>query len=348
MTVPRLHATLLDMIRPLFAGSMLLLPTIAMAANITLIPTQELTYAEENRRIMATGTQALQLEGSGDRLVLSYTSAVPIDVDLAPMVQGSSYNPADLMHTTLPAGEDIVATVDLTRTAAWHPWRNRYFAGFFVQDRTSDVTLRSTEILPSRFGATVLAAMRHLGQGETFHVTAPHSLRGYLLLGVPLSLLLGLLTLFAALLYWRRGTSAVLLVALLSTLVYGLRWNVDLLKFSVQHLWEWETQSTYAIADSAYTVAEELRAEAGRGRTPHGLSVCTRSTNFVAKLLHYALYPLPVSVRSEDAGKSSHVLVKQMNDWSYEGGILRCGQLQGPATLIRTFEDGSVLFTSST
>lgn len=332
--------------RRLLVGGLVLLPSVAWAAETVLIPVERPSFEEENRRLAASGKQTLTLTGRGDRLRVTYTSAVPIDLDVAPMIGGTSFHPFDLRFTTLPPGIGVSATVDLTRTSDWTPWKDQYYVALSVPKSNDSVRIDAMQILPARAGTILSAGVRHFFQSEPFYVNTPHSLSGYAILSLPVSLLLGILTVLVVFVRWRRGTETILGVIIIALLLYAARWNVDLLRFSIGHLAAWETEFQYGEAGSAYEVAQVIREEERRGRGPVGLFVCTSSSNFTAKLLRYALFPLPVWWTQDGVTQSSHILVRQAGDWWYRDGVLHCGPAEGRATLLKTFSDGSQLFTS--
>lgn len=324
-----------------------LIPSLCFAATVVnLTPTLELDHTSAMRRLSAAKSQSMQVDGNGSTLFLSYSTSVPIDIDVAPIVTGTSFNPSDLAHTTLPAGQDMEAHIDLTQAPSWSPGGSKYYVGFFMSQEDSDAELREIKVLPSSVLGTAGIAFRHLLHGEEFQASTPHGMRGYLVLGVALSTILGIITLIAACIWMWRGRLAVITICVLGMLIYGVRWNIDLLRFSATNLFTWVVDGRYGHLGSGYEIAQELRKEEERGRPPVGVFVCTGTTDFLTKFLRYEIYPIPISIVTEDVQKSSHVLVTNIGDWKYENGMLHCGRIDGKATKVREFADGSVLFTT--
>ncbi len=335
-------------VRHFLIGAILLAtPVAGFAEQVMLTPSLELDQASAERRLGSPKTQNMQVEGIGSRLRITYSSSLPIDVDVAPMVRGSSFDPADLAHTTLPAGTNMTALIDLTVAPSWKPWGATYYLAFFVNAEEVDAEMQEIAIASGGIGALFGAAFRHLASVEEYQVATPHALRGHKMVGLSLSFLLGLLFIVAVIVLCirKKGTAAVLSVCLCAILFYAAIFGLDTLRFTTGHMSEWWGQHSYAQAGSIFAVAEELQAEDARGHTPKGVYVCTTSTDYVTKVLRYLLYPVPVSIAAEDVNTSTHMLVSDTADWSYEKGLLHCGRIDGPATKVREFPDGSVLFS---
>ncbi len=333
-------------VRLFLIGAILLAtPVAGFAEQVMLTPSLELDQAAATRRLGSPKTQTMQVEGAGAQLKITYSSSLPIDVDLAPMVKTSSFDPADLGHTTLPAGKDMIALIDLTVAPSWKPWGSRYYVAFFVNAENVDAEMQEITVVRGGVGSILNAAFRHLFEAEEYQVATPHALRGHRIIGFSLTLIMGLATLLAAVIVRKKGTRMIITTCFLGILAYSTVFGLDVLRFTVGHASEWWGQYTYAQAGSVYQVADELRAENARGHEVKGIHVCTTSTDYMTKVLRYLLYPTPVSIAAEDVNTSTHMLVTGIGDWSYENGLLHCGRIDGPATKVREFVDGSVLFS---
>ncbi len=315
--------------------------------EVHLTPTLELNQEDAARRLASPKTQTMQVEGAGAKLKITYSSSLPIDVDIAPMVKTSSFDPADLGHTTLPAGQYMVALIDLTVAPSWKPWGSRYYLAFFVNAQNVDAEMQEITVVPGGFGTIFKTAFRHLFEVEEYQVATPHALRGHRIIGFSLTFLTGLALILAVVVLFvrKKGSDAILAACMMAVLFYSAVFGLDALRFTTDHLGEWWGQHTYAQAGSVYQVADELRAENERGHAVQGVYVCTTSTDYMTKVLRYLLYPTPVSIAAEQVNTSTHMLVTGIGDWSYENGLLHCGRIDGPATKVREFADGSVLFS---
>ena len=347
-TFPIIRYTPPVRIRLFLIGALLLAaPVAAFAEQVMLTPSLELDQASIARRLSSPKTQTMQVRGAGAKLKIAYSSSLPIDIDLAPMVAGSSFDPADLGHTTLPAGKDMVAMIDLTVAPSWKPWGSTYYVAFFVHAEKIDAEMQEITVVPGGLGSVIGAAVHHLLEPEEYQVATPHALRGHRIIGVSLTLIVGLATLIALayLLIRKREVRSMVLAGFIGLLFYSFWFGLDILRFTTGHVSAWEKDHTYAQAGSIYEVADELKAEDARGHAVKGVYVCTTSTDYMTKVLRYLLFPVHVSIAAEDVNSSTHMLITGIGDWTYTEGKLHCGRIDGPATKVREFADGSVLFS---
>lgn len=321
-----------------------------LALPLSITPTFDLTAEEAQARATAAEHTDLVFEGRGDRLAIRYTSTVRIDVDLAPRRRGSGFDPAEMLHATLPPGTHE-AVIDLTPTPGWSPFHQEYLVSFFSPAGGEEAEIEDVTFLPWTWGSVLRALSAHLRIREVFQVSTFHALRGYNILGFSVAFLVGALTSIAAVLvFLRRGSQKALLPILMTAsigcLAYSAWFGVDLARFTAENLREWYGEGTYGKAGAALQVAEAVRREERKSMTPLFIEVCHDSTDFYTKMLRYALYPIPVSMKPEDIPRATHVVVAQKLQWSFRDGILTCGNITGPATKLRSFPDGSILFVS--
>lgn len=333
--------------RTLLIGFLLLLsPVAGFAQEIVITPVTELEAADAERRFAATNTSNVAVEGRGGYLRIEYSSSHAIDADIAPMVVAGKFDPSDLVHFTLPAGKDQRVLVDLRQSPSWSPWKSRYYLAFYEPAKGARVDINTLRTEPAGLGKALAAALQQLQRREEYQASTPHKLQGYGGIGISLAFIIGVAGILAALATYRnKGITGFLAAGVIATGLYGLWFGTDLLRWSVGHASSWITQGTYGQAESMYLVAEELQEEAERGHPANGVFVCTNSTDFRTKILRYLVFPVPVSIQAEDVNNVTHMLVDDISDWSYQNGVLHCGRIDGPATKVREFADGSVLFS---
>lgn len=315
-----------------------------IAASPDLIP------EEAQFRVDAQQINPVTIEGSGDRLEITYISPDPIALDIAPQRRGSSVDPAEILHVTLPAGEHT-AIVDITATPGWSPLRQAYVFWSFTTEKGAKAEISGIRFLPASYGSILNAALHHLSIRETYQVSLHHTLRGTMTLGWPFALPVGILTLVAAGVISRLRRRAFVLPALITlsigALLFGAWSGIDLTRFTVSNLRDWYGKGIYSQAGSAALVSERFRKEARRSSDSPLLYVCHDKSDFYPKMLRYFLYPLPVSSKPEDVMHATHVIVARTLSWKYKEGLLTCGGLSGNAKKIAEFPDASVLFAAA-
>ena len=327
-------------------SAFLLLSTPAFAETFVL--QAEPALLRDNTAILAANRQSTEgiVEGPGDTLRIFYGSSVPLEGFLAPLLEGGSYNHGDMLYFHLPPSADGQALVDITAIPSWSPRHAAYFLTFVSASEETDavfreITLSSDNSLPHLFGVI----LRHFFTPERFRVSSFHLLFGYRILNIPFTVMIGLLLFLAVgcVLYAKRASTALLPTGLATILcfllLYQARFAVDLGVLSFRHLREWYGQHTYAQAGSMYAIAEEMP------RDTQGIVVCFDSTDYDGKLLRYLLSPIPVYLANQSNRPFDRIYVSKKLDWSYEDGILTCGDVHAPAQLEQEFPDGSSLFS---
>lgn len=322
---------------PCKAENMKIRPVLALSSDQSQILASYKEYSEGS------------VQGAGSRLQISYHSGSPLNGYIA-ILEGTTYNPANLYHFLLPADASGTATIDLTALTTWNPAVHSYYLNFLSDADRTDTEFTQMQFLQTTASDLIGASLQHLIQVEPYWISSAHLLRGYTILGIPFSILLELLTLIIiGIILLRKGTHAaapVLCILIASTFFYALRFDIDLLVYTKRHLNEWWSNHTYGEARDLYSVSNALKGDiALHPEISASVSVCFDSTDYYAKLIRYLLYPIPVSITGSIDHSSTHVLVTRKIDWKYDGGILTCGTSNRLARKIQSFDDGSVLFS---
>jgi hypothetical protein len=213
----------------------------------------------------------------------------------------------------------------------------------------------STLEIENKGSATPLIALRQAMTAEPYTPSSFHALRGYRTLGLPVAVLLGIATLLicalAALFAPKdRRFQTGILILLCGMGLYQLRFSVDLLRFTNQHMHEFE-KGTYDEAGSVSGIADVIQEIATPTST---VFVCRnqQGANFREKLLRYFSYPIRISSEAKDAALANYAIVLDATEWSLttmtENGAsvqkLVCGSLKRTAQRLTSFPDGSILF----
>ncbi len=319
------------------------------AENVRIRPV--LALSSDQSSILASYKEYSEgsVQGAGSKLRISYHSSSPLNGYIA-ILEGTTYNPANLYHFLLPADAGGTATIDLTALTTWNGSAHSYYLNFLSDADDTDAEFSQMQFLQTTAGDLIGASLQHLMQVEPYWISSAHFLRGYTILGIPFSILLELLTLIViGIILLRKGTRAlapVLCILIASTFLYALRFDVDLLVYTERHLNEWWRKHTYGEARDLYSVSDALKNDiALHPETSASVNVCFDSTDYYAKLVRYFLYPIPVSITGKQEDKMTHVLVTRKTQWSYDGTILHCGEINQRAKRIQTFNDGSALFS---
>jgi hypothetical protein len=148
-----------------------------------------------------------------------------------------------------------------------------------------------------------------------------------------------------------RRLQAFLIVILVIHALYGLRFSVDLVRFTHEHLSAY-ARGEYDEAGSIYMVAPVVQELAAKNPTETTLFVCRSGTNYKEKILRYFVYPTVVSSDASSAAGADFALAMDTDKWSVEtvtesGNVdqfLLCGDLRLKAQTLESFPDGSILF----
>lgn len=286
--------------------------------------------------------------GGGRWLRITYKSDVPIAGFIVPLREGAQYNPLDMLRFDLP--ERWIATtvdIDLSVSPSWNAVPKDYRLTMASPAAETAPVVSQLQILPADATDTASAFVRHMTEPESFVISTYHYLRGYRILGT--NALPILATVFAlvciALALWKRTMVFMPLVVLAfgAHLAYGARVDVDLVRLSAAHAQAWAADETYEEAGQTYAVARLIASQALLGDVR--VATCFDSTDYTAKVLRYAVLPVPVQIGTTGDMVPTHVAVMNSIDWAYESGRLRCGAIDAPAVLLREFSDGSRLFS---
>lgn len=287
--------------------------------------------------------------GRGAFLKIVYSSSIELNGYVAIMHDDATYNPAEMNSFTLPADSDGTAIIDLRTLPTWTPGTHIFYLSFLSSSAQTDTQFKEMTLIAPQFTDTISAAFSHLFAVEPYWVSSAHLLRGYSMLHVSFSLILGIiLVLLTVIVILRKRSASIPLILtwlLLFSFFYSTRVAADLAIHTVAHIKDWSTSHTYAQAGDLYSAAEVLKKDIEARGTPASVSVCFSSTDYYAKLLRYLLYPVPVILEGKLTPDTTHVLVTHDLDWDETDGVLRCGSINAPVTLIQSFPDGSVLYS---
>lgn len=346
------ETTITEMRRLLVPISLLFLaaPVTTAAEEVHLTPARELTHEQRLRRAEAAGEARQSVAGWGDRLRITYKAGKDIDLDLAPLHRGSDVDPLEMTYTTLPAGEHV-AVIDLTASPGWSLLPQEYVLQFASPAGTDRTDILAMEFLPPSIASIGWAAETGLLRREEFLVSTPQIVRGASLAGIPFALLVGMMTAAAAVFFpWltkrNAGSGAIMAILTIGTLFYGLWFGIDLARFTIGHLREWAANGTIGDFGAAENIGAALRTLPKDSRPPV-VYVCSDAGNYIPKAIRYFAYPVPVSSDAKDIPRATHVLVARKLQWTEGEGMLRCGEVSGEATRIKTFADGSILFAAA-
>ena len=335
----------------------LALPLVSHAQTLRITPALiDASHSVEQALETHKGHASTSIEGQGGILTLDYQSTEPLEVFLVPLRPDETYTPTDYLRFTLPLTEQGTVEVDLTVSPGWSPRNTKWLVTLLSSDEKAGAAFTGIRFTESGAPPTVLVALRHLFTKEPYTPSSFHALRGYRMLGVSLTISLGLLTIALALSALAFVTkvkrrSMALGVLLVGTLVYQTRFSLDLLRFTKEHLTEY-AHGTYDEAGSIHTVATFLRTLASGKESKTTVYVCRDGTTFKEKLLRYFAYPIRISSEASDAATADYAVVMNKFKWGFETNVtkdasvtlLRCGDLERPSQKLTTFDDGSIVF----
>lgn len=328
-------------------GLNLLAISTCVAQSLSMVPSLDLSPEELRARSMAAQTSNMGIGGQGNRLELVYSASLPLQLDIAPRRRGTGFDPVEVLHLTLPPGTKKEAIIDLTPSPGWWPFEEEYILSFFSPAEEKGAEILSMQFLPSSASSVLRAAWRHLLLREEYQVASYHTLRGTNVLGLALFMILGCLTLLLTMIFLLLRRPAAAMGALCACTLLGSTWfSIDLLRFTVQNLSQYERSGIYSHAGAAKALSDAIRTATKGHAASAFVFVCQEDTDFYAKLLRYFAYPIRVSIKPEDIPRATHVVVRTLG-WNYVNGILTCGNLSGKATKLATMPDGAVLFMAS-
>lgn len=340
------------MLHSSFRAAVLLISALPIAAfaQDTVITPERVDSSEPVQRALEEnkGHANTVIEGKGKAIRISYRASEPLVLFLVPLKTDNAFVPTDYVKFTLPettAGEILV---DLTVSPGWSPAEHRYYVEILSKNETVDAAFTGMEFVPGSFFSGVQAAFTHLFTREPYTPSSYHAIRGYRIFGVSLTVLMGTILLIAvgtalALSTGETKLQNTLLVLFILCGLYNLRFGIDLLRFTGQHLSEYGN-GTYDEAGSVYEVARAIKKlEQGSEGNPT-VFVCRDGTNFKEKILRYFAYPTQITSDEADAKSATVVAVMDEMNWSEEGGVLKCGPINAAAQKLSEFSDGTILF----
>lgn len=333
----------------LFVG----LTSIAYAQTLSITPALvSASDTVEQALQRNAGRASTALEGNGGTLALTYQADEQVEVFMVPIDTNGNFVPTDFLQFTLPATDEGTVTVDLTVSPGWSPGQKKWFINMLTEHQEATIGFSKLEIV-SGGPATPLVAIRQLMTSEPYTPSSFHALRGYRTLGLPVAVILGIVTLIAFVITVlvaskEKRLYAGILVLLCGSALYQLRVGIDQLRFTKEHLSEF-SKGTYDEAGSVSDIAMLVKEVATPNSTVY---VCREGTNFKEKLLRYFTYPIRISSDQNDIEKADFALVMDATHWSLETTTandasvqqLVCGSLKRTAQRITSFADGSILF----
>lgn len=274
------------------------------------------------------------LNGDGGSMTLAYTTAKPLSVLIVYKHLDGSFNTFDTLQTVLPAGENLEATINLTKSPGWSAGNKNYRLYFFSEAEAGAV-FHDIEFMRASFFTTLKAAAHHISMIQPYSPASYHRLPGYTVLGVPLTPVVGFLLIGAVgLLALCKRYSSVISFIVIAVLCTQLRFSIDALAISVDHSREWLSNKTYATAGSLPIIGKRLREEDATSAY-----LCHTGTTYAQRLLQYHSYPVLLSQNNP-----SHIIVHRSVDSTLNGNVLTCGDKEFTVKLLETYNDGSALY----
>ncbi len=305
------------------------------------------------------GRASMKLEGEGSTMKLAYQSSEKLTVYMVPLSESEGFVPTDFLMLTLPATSEGLAEIDLTVSPGWTTKKTTWLLHLMTKNKDAKAGFMSVEFLPAGPKTSIQAAFRHFFRTEPYIPSSYHSLRGYRVLSKDMTLILGLLlivTSVIAVLIAKKESKLAILIVVLCTFqaVYGLRFGLDLLRFSSEHLTGY-AEGIYDEAGSVYQIAPMLHSLAAQQKkeVPTSVFICRSGTNYKEKILRYFAYPIRISADATHASMSDYVLVMNARDWNIQTiaeeniskQVLQCADLRFEVNQIASFPDGSILFS---
>lgn len=328
---------------PAFAETLMIEPTLVTASDTV-----------ERALQVNKGRASTSIEGRGSALNISYTASEPIDVFMVPLQSDKTYVPMDFMHFTIPKNDKGSVRIDLTVSPGWTPKETTYLLNLLTTSDSVNAGFTDLSFEETSMFTVIKAGFRHLFTVEPYTPSSYHALRGYRIFGISLTITLGLLTVVIAVTLFaltkaEKRLSRITTLLTIVTLLYALRFSVDLLRFTHEHLIGY-MNGIYDEAGSAHQIGRTITDISKQSATPVRVAVCRDGTNYKEKIVRYTAYPIHVSDVSTGA---TLALVMDKNDWSVETTIdaegskrtLHCGSINRTAQKITDFADGSILFS---
>ncbi len=344
--------------KTLLTAVLLTLPVIGSAQTLRITPALiDAAHSVEEALTTHKGHASTTIQGQGGTVTIDYQSSESLEVYLVPLHADASYTLTDYLRFTLPmATEGGTVSIDLTMSPGWSPKQQTWLLNLLSTDEKTNAAFTKMSFDDANQPNAAIIALRHLFTEEIYTPSSYHALRGYKMLDVSFTVLLGLVTVIGALgclifLREQKRKTGAMLMLILGMLLYQMRFSVDLVRYTAQHLTEY-SHGTYDEAGSIHAVAAFLHTLAKGKESTLTVYVCRDGTNFKEKLLRYFSYPIRISSETEDTKNAQYAVVMDKFKWGFEtivtkenaSTLLKCGDLERRSEKLTTFRDGTIVF----
>lgn len=314
----------------------LLFTPYAFASEAPVLLLSEDTAIEEIVSQSASHASA-DIKGKGGSITLKYSTLEPLSLFVMFKGRDGSFNTFDTLKTVLPEGSLQEATIDLTKSPAWQPVEQSYRLYFFSNSKTG-AQFHDSTFNPASLFTIFSAAIHQTLILQPYSPASYHRLPGYRVLGIPLTVVLGLgMILIVVFLILTRKKQMIIPVSIIIVLITQARFSIDVLRLSIDHSTEWLLHKTYSTAGSLPEIAQNLIEEKARSAY-----LCHTGTTYASKLLQYHAYPVIIS---DD--KPDYIIIYKSTNWSIDGKELRCNEKQFSVNFIKKYNDGSALYQNN-
>ncbi len=341
----KLHGTLLVTL-------FLLTPLSAAAQTLQIQPrVVDASWMVEEALRDNKGRAKTSLEGNGAFLRLTYQASQPLTITMVPLSDEGRFVPNDYLLLTLPQTDGATADINLTVSLGWSPGNTVWLLHLLTKDENASAGFIAVEFLPATPKTMISAFFRHAFKTEPYTPSSFHALHGYRIFALDGTILAGILLILACIIAVivakkQNKLVAALLIVLTFQGIYGLRFGLDLLRFSTEHLSGF-SRGLYDEAGSAHQIARALREhvmDSKKAESATTVFVCRSGTNYKEKILRYAAYPIVITSEEASAEHADYALVMDADEWRVDNDSLHCADLTLRVRTVTDFPDGSVLF----
>ena len=332
-------------------AGVLLIPAVAFAQESILASDTARTYPVVSGPLVE---KTLMVEEQASALEITYSSDAPIEMRVSFFVEtpkGITYNPlSTLRFKDVPVGSNQKITLDLTGSPAWSP-RGKSYLFHVIGSPGTVIMIHSISHTPPSIGKTIAAAFKQIGVDEPVLLSSVNTLEGYRVLGISLSLMLGLAFIVVLIVLgikfftFHSSFFTLLTVSLIFLLLYDSRFSLDLLKTSARDLSEWTERGEYRQLGPIFAIADLLKGDAPSDQSMK-VSVCMKLDDIYLKQLRYRLYPAPVRRSSELWTDATHLVFIGVPRTPALDGTIVCteGQIPRKVSLLKAFVDGTAVY----
>lgn len=335
-----------------------LVPAMAMAQAVVITP-KAVTSSEPLEKALREnkGRASMKLEGQGGILKLTYQASEPLTIFMVPLSRDERFVQTDFILMALPKAEKGIVDIDLTVSTGWSPLATTWLLNVMTKDEEAIAGFAAAEFVPVSTVKTITTFFRHSVRVEAYTPSSYHGLRGYRALSLDLTMVAGIALFIvsaAAVMFAKKTKKLQTLVIVVVTFhaLYGLRFGVDLLRFTGEHLIGY-SKGHYDEAGSIYQVAEDITKLASGTKKEASVFVCRSGTDYKEKILRYFTYPVVVSSEVTAAATADFALGMDTDAWRYETvtdgdstkQLLHCGTNKISVHKVSEFPDGSIIFT---